>query len=312
MGLIDDAALLTPPSGHDLVLTTDTLVEGVHFPLGSYGADVAQRLLRTNLSDLAAKGASPLGYMLLLAIPPVMDEALLVDFTKGLKSVQESFPPLTLYGGDTVKIAGPMVVSATLIGTVPNAKMVKRSGAGTDQDVWVSGSIGEGYMGLKCALGQAVVPPPTDHARSLWQAAYMRPEPRLSLAGVLRKVATAAADVSDGLVADAGHIARASGLRITLKLPDIPFSTATFIWANGQGANQADRIKAKVTLITAGDDYEIVFTALREHRALIEHTAQEVGVPLSRIGYTTAGKGIAVLDYADEVIEISSTGYQHF
>lgn len=308
LGLVDDAALLSAPAGHELVLTKDTLVEGVHFPNGMYGADVAERLLRTNLSDLAAKGASPMGYMLSLAIAPMMDAAMMAAFAKGLSAVQDSFPPLKLWGGDTVKIAGPMVVTATLIGKVPTGQMVKRSGASAGEDVWVSGHIGEGFMGLKHALSQRIDPPPTGEALWRWEEAYLRPEPRLKLGGLLRKVATAAADVSDGLVSDAAHIAEASGVSITLKLPAIPFTTGTFIWADGQ----PDRVKAKVDLITAGDDYEIVFTALPEHRALLEHGASELGVPLTRIGYTQDGENIRVLDYADEVIPISSKGYVHF
>ena len=273
-----------------------------------YGADVAERLLRTNLSDLAAKGAAPMGYMLSLAIPPMMDAVMMAAFAKGLGAVQDSFPPLKLWGGDTVKIAGPMVVTATLIGKVPTGQMVKRSGASAGEDVWVSGHIGEGYMGLKHVLSKRIDPPPTGEALWRWEEAYLRPQPRLKLGGLLRKVATAAADVSDGLVADAAHIGGASGIAITLRLSDMPFSNGTFIWANGQ----PDRQAAKVKLITAGDDYEIVFTALPEHRALIEHGASELGVPLTRIGYTDNGKGTRVLDYADEVISISSKGYVHF
>jgi len=308
LGLLDDAALLLPPAGHELVLTKDTLVEGVHFPNSMYGADVAERLLRTNLSDLAAKGAAPMGYMLSLAVPPLMNEAMMAAFAKGLAAVQDSFPPLKLYGGDTVKIAGPMVVTATLIGKVAAGQMVRRSGAGTDEDIWVSGHIGEGYMGLKHVLSKPIDPPPTGEALWRWEEAYLRPEPRFKIGGLLRKVASAAADVSDGLVADAANIGRASGVSMTLKLPSVPFTTASFIWADGQ----ADREKAKVDLITAGDDYEIVFTALPAHRALIDHGAAELGVPLTRIGYTGEGEGMRVLDYADDVIPINSSGYTHF
>ncbi len=308
LGLTDDAARLTPPAGHDLVLTKDTLVEGVHFPNGMYGADVAERLLRTNLSDLAAKGATPMGYMLSLAIPPLMNDVMMAAFAKGLAAVQDSFPPLKLYGGDTVRIAGPMVVTATLIGKVASGQMVTRSGASIDEDVWVSGHIGEGYMGLLHVLSKRIDPPPTGEALWRWEEAYLRPEPRLSIGGLLRKVASAAADVSDGLVADAGHIAEASGVGMTLRLPDIPFSNGTFIWANGQ----ADRQAAKTKLITAGDDYEIVFTAPKSRRDLIALGASELGVALSRIGYTRKGNGITVLDYADDIIPIISKGYEHF
>ncbi len=308
LGLTDDAARLTPPAGHDLVLTKDTLVEGVHFPNGMYGADVAERLLRTNLSDLAAKGALPMGYMLSLAIPPAMDAAMMAAFAKGLGAVQEAFAPLKLYGGDTVKTSGPMVVTATLIGKVPTGQMVLRSGARVGEDVWVSGHIGEGFMGLKHMLSQRIDPPPTGEALWRWEEAYLRPEPRLKIGGLLRKVASAAADVSDGLVADAGHIGGASGVGVVLKLPAIPFTTGTFIWADGQ----ADRLAAKIQLITAGDDYEIVFTAPPAQRDLITHASRELDVPMTRIGYTEDGTGVKVCDYADDSIPIASQGYTHF
>lgn len=308
LGLMDDAARLTPPAGHDLVLTKDTLVEGVHFPLSDYGANVAERLLRTNLSDLAAKGASPIGYMLSLAVPPMMDSAMMAAFAKGLSAVQDSFPPLKLFGGDTVRIPGPLVVTAALIGKVPAGKMVLRSGAQPGDDVWVSGYIGQGAMGLKHVLSQKIDPVPSGGAIWTWEEAYLRPEPRLTLGPLLRRVASAAADVSDGLVADAGHIARASGVSVELRLPDIPFTTDTFIWADGQD----DRVGAKVDLMTAGDDYEIVFTALAEHRDLIEHAAVELDIPLTRIGKAAQGSGTLVRGYGDEILPIAKKGYRHF
>lgn len=308
LGLRDDAALLTPPSGHDLVITKDTLVEGVHFPRGMYGAAVAERLLRTNLSDLAAKGAAPLGYLLSIAVPPTMNGEMMGAFAKGLAAVQESYPPLVLYGGDTVKIAGPLVVTATVIGRVPTGKMIMRSGASSGEDVWVSGFIGEGYMGLKHVQSQKIDPPPTGEALWRWEEAYLRPEPRLKLGGFLRNVATAAADISDGLVADAGHIALASDIKIEFDLASVPLTTGTYLWANGQ----EDRLKAKLDIITAGDDYELVFTARPEQRELITHAAEKLEQPLSRIGRTGEGQGVVVLGYDGEAIAVASKGYQHF
>lgn len=313
LGLLDDAALFTPAAGMDLVLTKDTLVEGVHVPMGYHGADVAERLLRTNLSDLAAKGAVPVGYLLSLALPKDMTESAMRGFALGLSAVQESFPPLRLFGGDTVRIDGPMVVTATLIGELPSGQMIRRSGAQIGDDIWVSGVIGESAMGLRHVLSQKIDPPPTGEAIWAWEEAYLRPQPRLALGQALRGVTNASADVSDGLLADAGHIAKASCLSMMIELSAVPFSKASEAWMLGQNDPHAARLE----LLTAGDDYELVFTAPVAKRANVKALGEILGLPLSRIGrcenaQSESGQGVALLAEDGSPVDIPRRGYTHF
>lgn len=307
LGLLDDAALLSPPDGCDLVLTKDTMVEGVHFPMGARGADTAERLIRTNLSDLAAKGADPLGYMLSLAFPRDMTAAHRLAFAKGLKTAQDTFPPLTLFGGDTVVTDGLMVVTATLIGTVPKGAMVRRSGAKAGDDVWMSGWIGDSAMGLKHVLSQKIEPPPTGADIWRWEEAYLRPQPRLSLRDLLRAHANACADISDGLLADSGHIARASGVELSLNFGHIPLSEATQRWA----FKQDDPIAAKRALLSAGDDYELVFTADPSSRQAVQ-SASTAALPLTRVGRALEGQGVTLRAAGGDIMDVSGAGYQHF
>ena len=217
LGLIDDAALISPSPDKDLVLTKDTMVEGVHFPKGHYGGDTAEKLLRVNLSDLAAKGARPIGYMLSIAWPTNIDKAYLGGFAKGLSDVQDAYD-FKLLGGDTVSTDGPMVVTATLIGEVPKGEMVRRNGAQDGDDVWVTGTIGDAYLGLQSVLGRQLDPAPSHDGLLHFEEAYYRPEPRLVFRKNLRQFATASVDVSDGLMADIAHISAASSTKIIICL----------------------------------------------------------------------------------------------
>ena len=313
LGLVDDAALLAPPKGCELVLTKDTMVEGVHFPSpaqkmgGERGADTAERLIRTNLSDLAAKGAEPLGYLLSLAFPRDMDNAYRAAFAKGLEVSQQSFPPLKLFGGDTVVTDGPMVISATLIGTVPTGAMITRSGAQSGDDIWLSGYIGDSAMGLKHILSQKIEPAPSGADIWHWEEAYLRPEPRLDLRGILRKHATACADVSDGLLADCGHIARASGQGMVLNFGHIPLSEATHRWVY----KQLDPVAAKLKLLSAGDDYELVFTAPKSSRAALQ-ACHSKARPLTRIGHVREGEGVTLRSAGGDAMDFGDGGYVHF
>lgn len=303
-GLKDDAALMQPPAGHDLVLTKDTLVEGVHFPKGHYGGDTAEKLLRVNLSDLAAKGARPLGYLLSIAWPKSVDVDMHIKgFAQGLSDVQNAYD-FTLYGGDSVAIEGPMVVSATLIGAVPEGQMVRRSGAKPGDDIWVSGTIGDGFLGLQIALGKDITPTPDGEALWLWEEAYYRPEPRLLLRKILRRYAHAAIDISDGLVADAHHLAQASEVGLKIELERLPLSTPTRNWCHNQ-----DRL---VKLATAGDDYEVLFTASPDNRNHLEIQAQQLATNLTRIGSVSSGANVTCYDGDGNKVPIAKTGFLHF
>ncbi|MGJ8563684.1 MAG: thiamine-phosphate kinase [Alphaproteobacteria bacterium] len=311
LGLLDDAALMTPRAGYDLVLTKDTMVEGVHFPNGICGADTAGKLLRVNLSDLAAKGATPVGYLLSIAWPESWPnhefEMNAKSFATGLKAVQAQYG-FALYGGDTVKTSGPMVVTATLIGEVPAGRMVKRSGANEDDDIWVSGTVGDAYLGLQTILSEqnsiASIPP---DAQAVWTEAYWRPTPRLALTELLRDYATSSVDISDGLIADIGHIAKASGLGIAINIDNVPLSNGAKLWA----AEDATR-DSLIKLITGGDDYEIAFTAAPKDRAIITEKGNALGVPLTRIGACISGDSVACFDSLGKSIRIDRPGYSHF
>ncbi|WP_017930409.1 thiamine-phosphate kinase [Robiginitomaculum antarcticum] len=298
LGLLDDAALLSPPLGRDLVITQDTMVEGVHFPSGQWGAGTAEKLLRVNLSDLAAKGATPWGYFLSLSLPRAMDERWLSGFAKGLEAGQQAFD-WHVMGGDTTRIDGPLVISLTAIGTVPSGKMVKRSGASIGDIIYVTGTIGDAMLGLDLAMGRAVIPV-SGQGLMVWEEAYQRPEPRLFIRKWLRDNASASIDVSDGLLADAQHIASASNVGLTLNLSDIHFSAPTREWAMAQDDPQA----AMVRLITAGDDYEILFTSAANVTSINS-------VSVTAIGIVTA-EGSKLLSPNGVDITPAQTGYRHF
>lgn len=306
LGLKDDAALLKPSSGKDLILTKDTMVEGVHFPDGHYGGDTAEKLLRVNLSDLAAKGAHPIGYMLSIAWPKGIEQAYFQGFASGLRDVQDAYD-FKLLGGDTTSIDGPMVVTATLIGEVPTNEMVRRSGAVIGDDIWVTGTIGDAYLGLQSVLGEALEPQPDADALWHFEDAYYRPEPRLLFRKSLRQYASACADISDGLVADAGHVAKASGVGFHIIADKIPLSSPAGAWLS----RQKDQDEAFKTLITAGDDYELVFTARPENAAQIRQAAKTFGLRMSRIGKAVKGEGVSVMSDG-EPMTIEKAGHTHF
>jgi thiamine-monophosphate kinase len=247
--LKDDAAAIPQRAGHDLVVTKDAIVEGVHFPVAEAPDLVARKLVRANLSDLAAKAAEPFGCLLAVAWPDGFATRDRERFVQGLASDLEQYD-LTLLGGDTVSTSGPFTASLTAFGWVPEGRMVRRGGARPGDRLMVSGTIGDATLGLAAVKGEI-----TDPDGALVYR-YRLPQPRLDLRRALREKATAAADVSDGLVADAGHIARASGVGLRLDLDALPLSGAAASWLE----RQADVGQALVRLATGGDDYEVVCT----------------------------------------------------
>lgn len=248
--LLDDAAVVPGRPGFDLVVTKDAIVEGVHAPAGEAPGLIARKLLRVNLSDLAAKGAEPFGAFLAVAWPSAYGAAERAAFAAGLGQDLRAFG-VALLGGDTVATPGPAWASLTALGWAPQGRMVRRAGAQPGDKVWVSGTIGDGTLGLAAVRGEI---PDVDGFLS---ERYRLPTPRLDLRETLRASATAAADVSDGLVADAGHIGEASGVRVVLDLDRLPLSAAARGWLE----RQADPRAARLRLATGGDDYEVVCTA---------------------------------------------------
>lgn len=296
LGLLDDAAVLSPLAGQDLVISADMIVEGVHFLPSDPLDQVAQKLLRVNLSDLAAKGAEPYAYFLTIAWPARCGWLERQAFAAGLRRDQDAFG-LKLLGGDTTATPGPLTASATILGRVAQGQAVLRSGARPGDLVLVSGCIGDGWLGLQAALGRAD-PALLGH--------YRTPEPRTPLAGLVRAHAHAAADVSDGLAADAGHIAKASGVALELELERIPLSPA------GRAVVDLSPSPAQtlLTLATAGDDYEIVLTAPPDRARRMMDEAPGLGAPLTVVGRVVEGQGVRVLWGGDE-IRVPHAGYRH-
>jgi thiamine-monophosphate kinase len=301
LGLTDDAAYLKARVGHDLVVTTDAIVAGVHFLPDDPPASVAQKVLRVNVSDLAAKGAVPRAYLLTLALPAEVDDSWVKAFAGGLKRDQARFG-MTLIGGDTTSTPGPLMVNIVALGEVPAGKMITRGGAKPGDDVWVSGTIGDAFLGLQALRG--VDAGLREAERRAVVARFHVPEPRPTLGARLVSLAHACADVSDGLVADMGHIAEASRVAVNIQGHRVPLSAAA------KGALRQGRV-ALEELLTGGDDYELVFTAPVSARSRVAMLA-EAKLPVTRIGTVVRGKGVTVLDADGRPIPITRRGFVHF
>ncbi len=299
LGLTDDAAVIPARPGFDLVISKDAMVEGVHFLPHERPDLVARRLLRTNLSDLAAKAAEPFGYFLMTAWPEDRSWSDRDAFIRGLAEDGEAFG-VALLGGDTVRTSGPLTLSATVLGWCPAGATVLRSGARPGDAALVLGTIGDGWLGLRAALGEIADP------GGRLAAHYRTPTPLLTQRGGLRAFARAAADVSDGLVADAGHVARASGLAVSLDLADLPLSTDAMAWC----AAQPDQEEARLALATGGDDYAIVCAADPVDVPALKHVASESGVSCARVGLFERGEGVRVT-LAGRRIKVATPGWSH-
>ena len=301
--LTDDTALLD----NGLVLTKDLMVSGVHFLPRDPLDLVARKLLRANLSDLAAKGAKPIGYLLGCVWPANIKRETIELFAAGLSADQAQYR-IDLYGGDTVvhvAKSAPLTLSLTAFGIEPKKGITRRSGASSGDDIYVSGTIGDAGLGL-AALKKLHKFSPVDKA-SL-STRYQLPEPRLSLGSAIAGLATASIDVSDGLMADAEHIAEASGLRIEIDAIAIPRSTAGALWVGAQG----NRWKAIAALATFGDDYELLFSAPPSMRRSVTVAAKASRTEVARIGTLKRGEGVALLDEKGHEIKMPSKGFDHF
>lgn len=303
-GLGDDAALL--PAG-EYVVSKDLIVAGVHF-LDKDPLDlVARKLLRVNLSDLAAKGARPVGYLLGCVWPKAVKREAIARFAEGLAADQEQFR-IALYGGDTTRhraAGAPLTLSATVFGAPARQGMLARAGARVGDDLYVTGAIGDAGLGL-AALEKRETFSKLD--RDYLVARYRLPEPRLVMGGALVSHASAAIDVSDGLLADAGHLAAASGVGLVIDAERIPLSEAAGLWL----ARQADRNAALAALAAFGDDYEILFTAPASMRRAVDMASKVSKTRVRRIGQTVKGSGVTLLDLDGRTIEPPATGFDHF
>jgi thiamine-monophosphate kinase len=302
-GLIDDAAAIPSRPGFDLIVSKDAIVEGVHFLPGDAPDLVARKLLRVNLSDLAAKGADPYGYFLAVAWPSAYGWPERAAFARGLAEDQARFG-LKLFGGDTVATPGPLTASLTILGWTPAGRMLRRAGATPGDLILVSGTIGDGGLGLLSAKGLSVR---NSYLEADWLAdRYRLPQPRLGLRDALRDHAHAAMDVSDGLIADAAKLAAASGVGLEIDLDQMPLSGPAAAWL----ASADDRTAALVELATGGDDYEIICAASVEAAPALLAAAIDAGIALAPVGRATAGAGVRVVVGGREV-QIARTGYVH-
>ncbi len=299
--LTDDAAVFPVPNGKDVVVTKDAMVEGVHFLLDDDPANISRKLLRTNLSDIAAMGGRPFGYLLSTSWNEKTSVEWIRSFTDGLALDQKKFG-VSLLGGDTVKSSGPLTFSLTLMGYVPKGHVLRRNGAEQGDIICVSGTIGDGALGLKAATGR--LPGLSKKETSFLDGRYRLPIPRNILGPRLLKVASACIDISDGLLADLGHICQQSGVGAEIKLSEIPLSDAANELVIADPSYWQD-------IMTGGDDYELLFTAPSSKAAELQRLEKECGVRVTKIGEVTGREGITVLDQSDKSVQFDKTGWQH-
>lgn len=305
LGIGDDAALLQLPADQVLTITTDTLVAGRHFPVQTSPYDIGWKALAVNLSDLAAMSATPQGFTLNLCLPEA-DEHWLSEFARGLFALADCHH-CPLIGGDTTR--GPLVLSITALGAVAPAQALRRQGAMAGDLLCVSGSLGDAGAGLALALAKAdaeLAGLANDHKHYL-SMRLQRPEPRVALGQLLRGRATAAMDVSDGLLQDIGHLLRASGVGARLAVESLPMSPALAAYASGSAAARA---QARRWALSAGDDYELLFTWPSAERADLERLMAEH--PLSVIGEIGAEPGLHLTLEGQPWDYEGPQGFQHF
>jgi thiamine-monophosphate kinase len=302
LGLLDDAALIDCPAGQRLVVTTDAIVEGVHYLPEDPPDLVARKLLRVNLSDLAAMAARPLHYLLTTALPAGLGEDWLDGFARGLGEDQRRYR-VDLVGGDSVMTRGPAVLSMTAIGAAAAGMEVRRRGARPGDAVWVSGTIGDAFLGLEVLRGahQGLA---AEHRAALI-ARFRLPEPRTELGPQLAGIADAMIDVSDGLLADLGHICEASNAAALVELTALPLSPAARAVVAAEPA-------VRPLLAAGGDDYELLFTAPGNAAAAIAELSRRLGVPIAPIGRIEPGAGVRLVDADGRAVPVAATGWRHF
>lgn len=297
LGVGDDCALVSVSHGMDLAVSTDTLVSGTHFFPDVDPETLGHKALAVNLSDLAAMGAMPYWSTLALTMPEVNDEWL-AKFAKGFFDLAEEFN-VSLIGGDTTR--GPLSLTVTIMGEVPAGAALRRSGARVGNDIWVSGNLGDAALAVAHRKGRI----------KLTEGDYMEvamrlyePTPRVSLGQALRGLATSAIDISDGLLADLGHICALSHVGAVVEGDRLPVSEV--------GAKYVDSRPGLTAVVAGGDDYELCFTAPAGARDSIEDLVSMLGVPLSRIGEIRAGKGVSLVSADGRPIPVDAEGFDHF
>lgn len=302
--LTDDAAVLDVPYDQQLLVTTDAMVAGVHFLPGDNPIDLAWKILAVNMSDLAAKGAEPLAYSLVTSLPKHVGDDWVEAFAKGLGEAQREFK-VNLLGGDSVSTSGPLSLTITALGLVPRNRMIRRKGAKAGDALFVTGSIGDAALGLKLVQGSPTQPV-ADADRAYLLSRLHRPLPRLDLVASLRVFATAALDISDGLVADLRHLALTSKVRLQLDVQAVPLSGPAL-----RLLLTAPQLRKSV--LTGGDDYEVAFTAPADKAEDIAAAGINAGIPVTRIGKVVDGSpGLDVLGLDGTEEDLGTGGWRHF
>jgi thiamine-monophosphate kinase len=297
LGVGDDCALVDVTNGMDLAVSTDTMVSGTHFFPDVDPENLGHKALAVNLSDMAAMGAMPYWAMLAVTLPNV-DHAWLAAFAKGFFDLAQEYN-VSLIGGDTTR--GPLALTVTIMGEVPAGAALRRSGAKAGNDIWVSGNVGDAALAVAHRHGKVVL------AEDDYREAVMRlyePTPRVALGQALRGLATAAIDISDGLLADLTHICRLSGVGATVELANVPVS--------GIGMKHIGSDEGRNAILGGGDDYELCFTAHPNSRDSIHELTDVLGIPITRIGQVKRGKGVSLLNGDGKPVKIDGRGYDHF
>jgi thiamine-monophosphate kinase len=295
LGVGDDAALISVSAGMALAISADMLVVGTHFYSDCDAYLLGWKSLAVNISDMAAMGANPKWATLAIALPEIND-AWLAEFSRGFFACADA-SSVDLIGGDTTR--GPLTISVQIMGEVPVGKAIKRSGAKVDDEIWVSGNLGDAAMALAHIQGKHTLP---IHAIETCSQALHVPQPRVKLGLALRDLANSAIDISDGLLADLGHILEQSKVGAKLELSHIPHS---------QFANLGDTNILKMVL-AGGDDYELCFTTPANNHSDILKLADSLGIPLSYIGQITGNTDLVIHGLDGEILDIKETGFDHF
>jgi thiamine-monophosphate kinase len=304
--LLDDAAVVAPPPGSDVVLKTDAIVGGVHFFHDDPADAVAKKALRVNLSDLAAKGAEPLGFLLTLLLPAEADEKWAARFARGLAEDAEKFR-CPLFGGDTDRTPGPITISIAAFGHVPRGKMVRRAGAKPGDLIVVTGTIGDAALGLMLRRepGNPTFERLDSAARSQLADRYLLPQPRNAIALAIREHASASIDVSDGLAGDLTKLAAVSGVVASLNAKLVPLS---------DGARAVLQAEPKLIeqILSGGDDYEIAATVPENRLGALQAAASAAGIGLTTIGRIEQGEGITITGLDGKPLTLRRGSYSHF
>jgi thiamine-monophosphate kinase len=305
--LTDDVAVIAPGAGQELVVKTDAIVGGMHFMPDDSPDLVARKALRVNLSDLAAKGAIPRAYMLALILPDTIAEAWVAEFVRGLAEDQSAYG-VHLIGGDTDMTPGPVMIAITAFGVVPTGQVLRRNGARAGDTIFVTGTIGDAALGVKALRGE--LPGLDPQAAEHLVDRYRLPRPRVSLGPRLLNLATATIDISDGLVADLRHVCEASRVDAVVQAPLVPLSAA---------ASFADNLRPEhlKTVLTGGDDYEILFTAPIGAAGELARLSRAMNVPITAIGRIEQASAersgqVSVIDAQGRPFKLEHEGWTHF